>query len=334
MAQGTKFGIISLEGMHLEADFKDELHLAPGLRLHRQPPYPIDEHWKEWLGSLALSRYEDATLHIVSEVATDRHEILDAQHEEAHRRAFEVYWCLMLVDFLRLQGAPLSLQGSVSPDGVPGIRSAGNQREPVVLQGSPIPTWNVQQLGTALRLQTRLERMTVFSRLRRILDAFHSGVHSSSPDFRLHQFVRCIEGFIAAERGSTEKRFKSRTELFVGPAHHDLMGRLYGVRSRVEHLHDPIEAYSGSRFKRWLSLWHDAVVAEELARFIIRRFVLQDALWTRFRDEDSAVSFWRELSDRDRRELWGEPADVSAITDSFRGKYLDPEDLGLTEADR
>ena len=112
------------------------------------------------------------------------------------------------------------------------------------------------------------------------------------------------------------------------------MGRLYEVRSAVEHLHDPVDMYTGSRFERWLSLWRDAVVAEELARFVIRRFALQEPLWTSFATDESAVGFWRDLSNGDRRELWGEPAEVDTIIGGFQGQYLDPEDIGLTEADR
>lgn len=334
MGEGRKFGIVALEGLRVEAGFTDELHLAPSLRVHRSPPYPMDQHWKEWLGTLAVARYEEATLHIVSEVPTGRHEVLDGEHGAAYRRAYEVYWCLLLLGFVRLENGPMSLRGSIAPDGTPGVRSTGEERQPVVLQGSPFTTWTVQELGLALRLQSQFERMKVFPRLRRICDAFHAGIHSTSPDFRLHQFVRCIEGFISAEAGSTKKRFKSRTELFVGPRHHDLMGRLYEVRSSVEHLHDPITHYAGSKFARWLSLWHDAVVAEELARNIVRRFALQESIWPSFGDDAGALAFWQDLSENQRRDLWGAPIEVENIVASFQGRYLDPESIGLTEADR
>jgi hypothetical protein len=31
--------------------------------------------------------------------------------------------------------------------------------------------------------------------------------------------------------GKTKQKFKSRTELFIGPRHHDMMGEIYDVRS-------------------------------------------------------------------------------------------------------
>lgn len=323
-----------MEGLEIDAEFSDELHLAPDLRLHRRAPYALDDHWKEWLGSLTAERYEKATLYLVSEVVTERPEILDAEHRAAYRRAHKLYWCLLLTGFLRLRNHPISLRGSVDYSGQAGIRSTGEERQPVVLQGSPFTSWSVNELGIALRLHDQFERMTVFPRLRRINDAFDAGLHSKTPDFRLHQFVRCIEGFLSVEAGATKRQFKSRTELFVGPRHHDFMDRLYEVRSMVEHLHDPVECYSGSKFERWLALWRDAVVAEELARYTIRRFALQDALWHHFRNDAAARAFWEDLSSTDRRELWGAPADLDVIADSFQGRYLDPEDIGLTESDR
>lgn len=336
MVQNAKFGIISLQGLDVSADFEDELHLAPRLRLHRSPPYPINSHWQEWLGSLTVRRYEESKLHIVAEVETKIPGALDNEHREVLSRAHELYWCLHLVGFVRLENEPLSLQGTRSAAGSE-VRAFGEQPYPVVLQGSPFSSWDTSALGTALTLQRRVEEVStrgVFARLRRILEAFHSGVHARSPDFRLHQFVRCVEGFIAAEAGCTTKRFKSRTELFVGPSQHMVMGRLYEVRSNVEHLRDPLEKYSGSRFETYLQLWHDAVTAEEIARSVIRSFILNPSLWPHFKDDSAAAAFWTDVSVDEKRHVWGAPLDLDAIRNAFQGCYLEPEDLGLSDADR
>jgi hypothetical protein len=55
---------------------------------------------------------------------------------------------------------------------------------------------------------------------------------------RLHQYSRCIDGLIVSKQGEAKRQFKSRTELFIGPHHHDMMGETYDVRSDVEHLHE------------------------------------------------------------------------------------------------
>ena len=46
------------------------------------------------------------------------------------------------------------------------------------------------------------------------------------------------DGLILPDTGKTKQQFKSRTELFIGPSHHELMGDIYDVRSAVEHLHE------------------------------------------------------------------------------------------------
>jgi len=44
---------------------------------------------------------------------------------------------------------------------------------------------------------------------------------------RVHQYSRCIDGLILPKIGQTRRQFKSKTELFIGPYHHDLMGEIY-----------------------------------------------------------------------------------------------------------
>ena len=45
--------------------------------------------------------------------------------------------------------------------------------------------------------------------------------------------ARCIDGLILPDTGKTKQQFKSRTELFIGPRHHELMGDIYDLRSAV-----------------------------------------------------------------------------------------------------
>ena len=54
---------------------------------------------------------------------------------------------------------------------------------------------------------------------------------------RIHQYSR-IDGVILPDIGHTKQQFRSRTELFIGSHHHQLMGEIYDARSNVEHLHE------------------------------------------------------------------------------------------------
>jgi len=42
---------------------------------------------------------------------------------------------------------------------------------------------------------------------------------------RLHHYCRCIDGLIVQDEAAAQ----SRTELLIGPGHHDMMGEIYEV---------------------------------------------------------------------------------------------------------
>jgi hypothetical protein len=82
---------------------------------------------------------------------------------------------------------------------------------------------------------------------------------------RLHQYCRCVDGLILSQPGSGLKQFKSRTELFIGPRDHELMGQLYAIRSDIEHLNEHKYLEVSDRAKR-LELVQKEVIAEQIAR--------------------------------------------------------------------
>lgn len=89
---------------------------------------------------------------------------------------------------------------------------------------------------------------------------------------RLHQYCRCIEGLILPKPGKTERQFKSRTELFIGSLHHDMIGEICDVRSAVEHPHENRYLESFDRQIR-LDLLKKEAITEHIARSAIARIV-------------------------------------------------------------
>jgi hypothetical protein len=144
---------------------------------------------------------------------------------------------------------------------------------------------------------------------------------------RLHQYCRCIDGLILSEPGKGSKRFKSRTELFIGPHHHDMMGRLYAIRSDVEHLHEHKYLESFDRTER-LDLVQKEAIAEYIARNALAHIVRNPGLWPHFGNTAALAPFWK-LDPADRQRLWEapptNPADALA---GFDPKYISDEDLG------
>lgn len=120
---------------------------------------------------------------------------------------------------------------------------------------------------------------------------------------RLHQYCRCIEGLIVPSPGDAGKKFKSRTELFIGPHHHKMMGETYDVRGDVEHLHENkhLEIFDRNAM---LELVKKLEMMEYIARSALVRILLDRNLWPHFANTTALRSFWA-LDDQQQRALWG-----------------------------
>jgi hypothetical protein len=120
---------------------------------------------------------------------------------------------------------------------------------------------------------------------------------------RLHQYCRCIDGLIVSKQGEARKQFKSRTELFIGPLHHDMMGETYDVRSDVEHLHENKHLEVFDRTAR-LELVKKLEMMEYIARSALVRIALEPKLWPHFANKSALQAFWA-VDDQQRRARWG-----------------------------
>ena len=146
---------------------------------------------------------------------------------------------------------------------------------------------------------------------------------------RIHQFTRCVEGLIAPEQGNTKKQFKSRTETFIGPKHHDLMGDLYDLRSDVEHLNENLHLEEFDREVR-IHIAKLEATSEWIARSCLKRIVLDPILLYHFGNITNIRNFWT-LSHTERQEIWGSPFDPEAPFESFNFKYVGDGELGANE---
>lgn len=137
---------------------------------------------------------------------------------------------------------------------------------------------------------------------------------------RIHQYARCIDGFILCDPGKSAKQFKSRSELFIGPKHHDLMGEIYEVRSAVEHLHEDRYLDPITRDTQ-VDLTKKEAIIEYTARTTLSRIVLDETLWPHFTSKASLTDFWDQV-DANRKLIWGSPVDPMAALEEFDERYL------------
>ena len=164
------------------------------------------------------------------------------------------------------------------------------------------------------------------SRLFRVLDIYTETRTNEYILDRLHQYCRCIDGLILPNAGKTKRQFKSRTELFIGPCHHDMMGEIYDVRSAVEHLHENRYLENFDREIR-LDLVKKEAIVEHIARTAIAQIVGNETLSSHFGNTPALAKFWA-LKAVERQRIWGDPIDPLDAIAEFDPKYIHDGRLG------
>jgi hypothetical protein len=327
-----KYGLIALPNIRIDDSLPKEVQLAHDLWVTRSLPLAIDSHWRQWIGSIQADLLEKANLFLIAKGPSRDPEIIDDENEKYRTRAYHLYWGLLLTDFFHVYDhSPLSLTGATRTSGVD-VRSIGHMDDPKVIPGTPIPAVGLQRVHSAATLAGAFPSLMGTKKHRRfwnIIHGFYAGITSQSTEDRLHEFVRCVEGFIYPGIGKTEKQFKSRTELFIGPRHHDLTEKLYKLRSEVEHLHDPLSLVTGSsQREKVVALFQKSYEAEAMARYCIERFLSKQNLWPHFEDDSALQQFW-QLPGSNRQQLWGAQLNMDQVSKAFKKNLVRLEHIGL-----
>src|SRR5262249_50265316 len=129
-------------------------------------------------------------------------------------------------------------------DGEINVRSQHDYEPPIASMVRHYPAVTLAELQQAAHIASQMAAIEAEPlnggrwRLFRVLRLYLEARAIRDNMDRLHEYCRCIDGLIVSKQGQARKQFKSRTELFIGPRHHDMMGETYDVRSDVEHLHE------------------------------------------------------------------------------------------------
>lgn len=326
-----KYALIAIPQAFVDDGIPDEQHVAPDLWVARKLPFPLDDLWTRWIGTIQTEEFEESNLVLLTKGPSANPEVVDQENERYLTHVHQFYYGLLLSGFLRCLGQPRQLSGA-NTDGKIDVRQLGEVKTPIFVPGSPldpVDTFRLENAGKLAYAIRKLPRKAKFDRFGRILHTFYAGVTSEDAGNKLHQFVRCVEGFIYPDPGETKSQFRSRTELFLGPRHHTLAGEFYDIRSSVEHLHSPSRTIRAQteREKRLIVLQR-AVEAEALARHCIGTLLLNQSLWPQFEEDESLAKFWTLPVDT-RRKLWGHPLDIDSISKAFDPRFIEDADLGL-----
>jgi len=238
------------------------------------------------------------------------------------------YVGLLLASPFSTAHKPVVLTGS-RRDGEVDVRQQGDFEIPIPCEFRPYPALTAEDIETGARIADKIEEAPPPGghwRFFRVLHLYQETRTTRDILERLHQYSRCIDGLILPSVGETKRQFKSRTELFIGPRHHDLMGEIYDVRSAVEHLHENRYLEGFNREVR-LDLLKKEAIVEHIARTSISRIIENPVLWPHFANTTSLGAFW-SLPDTVKRKIWGEAIDPLAALADYDPKYIHNGVLG------
>ncbi len=323
IADGEKYALVGLA-----VKFEGALPLGKvtsSLSALVEPTFSVPANWREWLGSIRADEVEGCNLFLISKMASQSPNMLDAENEKLKKRVFRFYNGLLLVSRFAPAHRPVMLTGA-RRDAEIGVRGQLDFECPAPRLFRPYPPIVPRDIRLAARLGENLETLATAQiagghwRLLRTLDVYTKARVIPDVVDRIHQYCRCIEGLIRPDVGKTKQQFKSRTELFIGPRHHEVMGELYDVRSKVEHLHEDKILELFDREVR-LKLVRNEAIAEYIARNALARVIGNAALWAHFGNEPALKDFWAQPL-AERQKIWGEPIDPLASIADF-----DPNDI-------
>lgn len=326
-----KYGSVVLPSILISDDLPNDNQISADLWISREAPFGIPQHWRDWIGSLKIESIEKASLFLLTKKHSKHPDHLDEDNEICKKRVGSFYWGLLLTGFVNCYEKPFSLTGAKWDDGID-VRQLGDFNQPRLPIGLLPENIGIERLREAAQIANLLPSLDGpgrFDRFSRILHSFYAGLLDHNPASSLHQFVRCIEGFIYPTTGKTKNQFCSRTEIFLGTRHHSLAAQLYNIRSSIEHLHDPFrDIKENTERKKRLILLQRSIEAEAIARFCIKRALTRKDIHKWFENDDKITEFWKLDTDK-RQKIWGAPMSIIDVSSKFREDFVSDEELGL-----
>jgi hypothetical protein len=316
VAPGHGFALLSLPLNHGQVEARRVLNLGDGYSYSPILPLAMPSHWRDWVGSIRLEGLEHSSVHLVVTAPTGEG---GPVAQDLHTKVYRFYLGLLITtDFVAHTRGTL-LVGSTPDDG-PDVETLTEYEATYFVPGAPEALLNEHKVRHARRLAQAIADIYArgtYERFGRVLRCFLGCLRSTSYDDRIHQSVRCVEGFVHPGRQYIKKAFTERAQFFTGRRYKDLLDNLYDIRSVVEHLHGPFRAVTatGER-ERLLTLGLRAMQAEALARFCLKVVLSDERLWPHFADENAIEAFWA-LPEIKRRLLWPTRLGVEAVTRMF-----------------
>lgn len=281
------------------------------------PPFDVPEHWRERLGKFRTDAIAGSRLFLTAIAPSNAPEILDQENRVLQRAVERLYLAYLITAGPIHHREAFAATGAIH-DGAADVRGVRHLAAVYRTAGMFSRPVTRGALDTAVTIAGRMAEWKPsgpHGRIERVYRAFCSGVQSQNLPERLHQFVRVLEGLFKTGQGRGRVEFKERLADLVGPGHDEVADVFYKTRSAVEHLRDPFSAMPPDVDPNQF-LGRYAAIVEALARSTLQAVFLNDDLWAAFESQESVDAFWA-LTPEERREIWGKPADLKALSRSW-----------------
>jgi hypothetical protein len=289
-------------------------------------PLAIPDHWKQWLGSLLYRDINASEFYLVVHSRADYPAALDSVNVQLQKMVYQLYTGLCIAVPYFSHGEVVSLTGGVEGHRAE-VKEYTRYNRTFYTAGSPHAVINRERLRAAKRISQSIQHFRTtgaMPRFPRILGAFRSAMAAPEMDVRIHQFVRCIEGFVLPRPISADV-FAERAQRLVKDDHYKELRNLYEIRGSIEHLHGPFKAIRAAEEDRHQILLKRTIQAETLVRYCLRYFLDTPEIWTHFMTSRQTQTLWN-LSPTDFETIWTGKLALGAATRDFVRRLPDELD--------
>jgi hypothetical protein len=328
VAPGYKFSVLAIAGSRAGPAPSSLISYSSGLAVSTGLPSEALTSWGEDIGRLHQDELAETNLFLWSLRRSNAPAILDEENEQLIKDVLRFYLGLLIATPYFSHARMTCLTGANS-DGHAGVRSIRLFAQSYYTIGAPYPYLSVGRLNFAESLARSLrvhDEDPGKTRIERALRAFREGCESRQLDYRLHQFVRCAEGFAVPPFRRSAVHFGKRLSRVCAGRSQQRVKQMYDLRSGIEHLHGPYDRMPRRLSKRdqHVRLLQRCVEAETLARYLLATYFSNPQLWPHFRTKTDIDSFWA-LRDSEFRRKWPNKLKLDHVLRDF--DYAALEDI-------
>ena len=279
--------LYALIGLAAKLEDTSSGHIAHDLWAFTDDEIEIPSHWQEWLGKFRVEDIEGSSLFLVCKIEKPQG-TFDKSFRLVQKRVMNFYCGLLLSSMFSPAKQPFLFAG----EGTKGDCQVNRWTEfkrPADCYPSPYPAIPEGSIELAANIAQNLNEIWTgepptrdLLRLARVATIYSNARCMDDPLDRIHQYVRCMEGFIVPEAGKTKNHFMNRTSLFIGKGYDaQVMGNIYDIRSKVEHLKE-VKYLEVSSLEIRPEVLEKEVVIEQAARKTLVHIICRKGLWKHF----------------------------------------------------